>query len=153
MSQAMEVFMNYAAAFEETYVDDDWSRLQPFFADTATYDVVGGPLACTISGSEALLQGMKKSIDGLDRRCDERIINVTSGPTLQAIPGAEEVHLDWTASYRRGEAPLVTFPGRSVVTVTDGRITAIRDEYRDEDMIPAIEWMAQYGQDLDGAYV
>ena len=27
MEQATKVFMDYAAAFEQTYVDDDWSRL------------------------------------------------------------------------------------------------------------------------------
>ena len=31
MEQAMQVFMDYAAAFEQTYVDDDWLRLTPFF--------------------------------------------------------------------------------------------------------------------------
>ena len=153
MSQAMQVFMDYAAAFEETYVDDDWSRLMPFFADDARYDVVGGPLACSIAGSEALLRGMKNSIDGLDRRCDERIIELTDGPTPHTLPEGEEVRLNWTASYRRGDAPLLVFPGRSVVTVTNGRITAIRDEYREQDMAPVLEWMSQYGADLDGAYV
>lgn len=153
MSQALQVFMDYAAAFEETYVDDDWSRLMPFFAVDARYDVVGGPLACSISGSEALLRGMKKSIDGLDRRCDERIIEITSGPTVNTLPEAEELRLDWTASYTLGNAPMVTFPGRSIVTIADGRITAIRDEYNDDDMDPVIAWMAQYGADLDGAYV
>lgn len=43
MSQAMQVFMDYAAAFEQTYVDDDWSRQVPFFANEVINILCGGP--------------------------------------------------------------------------------------------------------------
>jgi hypothetical protein len=76
MEQTMKVFMDYAAAFEQTYIDDDWSRLAPFFSEDATYEVRGGPLACEISGRESIFSGLKKSIDGMDRRCDERQIDL-----------------------------------------------------------------------------
>ena len=36
-------FLEYAAAFEATYVDDDWSRLERFFAPDVVYAVTGGP--------------------------------------------------------------------------------------------------------------
>ena len=35
MKQATKVFMDYAAAFEQTYVDDDWSRLAQYFSEDA----------------------------------------------------------------------------------------------------------------------
>ncbi len=82
MEQAIKVFMDYAAAFEQTYVDDDWSRLAPFFAEDASYEVRGGPLACKITGREAIFTGIRKSIDGLDRRCSDRKIDVTDGPEV-----------------------------------------------------------------------
>ncbi len=153
MDQAIQVFMNCAAAFEETYVDDDWSRLKPFFTENATYEVRGGPLTCAIEGREAILIGLKKSVDGLDRRCDERVLEVKGGPHMRAVPAGQQVSLDWVASYRRGDSPVIGLPGRSVFTVADGYITAMRDEYDDAALAPVGAWLQQYGVDLDGSYV
>ena len=82
MDQATKVFMDYAAAFEQTYVDDDWSRLSQYFPENASYEVRGGPLACQISGRDAIFAGLKKSIDGLDRRCSDRQLQLTDGPDV-----------------------------------------------------------------------
>ena len=153
MEQAIQVFMDYAAAFEETYIDDDWSRLTAYFDEDASYQVRGGPMACDIKGREAILQGLKKSVDGFDRRCDERAIDIKAGPLVRAVPAGQEVSIDWVVSYRRGEFPPVGLPGRSVFTVSDGRIVAMRDEYDDSELGPVAAWLQQYGADLDGSYV
>lgn len=153
MEQAVQVFMDYAAAFEETYVDDDWSRLTPFFHDDVRYEVRGGPMACDISGRETVFKGLKKSLDGLDRRFDERVLEVTSGPQVTAVPAGEEVRIGWLVTYRRGDSPRVCIPGSSVFTVADGHITAMRDEYDDAALAPVAAWLQQYGGDLDGSYV
>jgi predicted Rdx family selenoprotein len=143
-----ECVMRYAAAFEETYRDDDWSRLAPYFAEDATYEVVGGPLACKIEGRDAVFRGLKKSIDGLDRRCDARRIALTKGPETQG----DRVEIDWTVTYDRAGAPSITFPGRTIATVSGDRITALVDEYDDEAMAPVGTWLAKHGPDLDGSY-
>lgn len=152
MEQSVQVFMDYAAAFEETYVDDDWSRLTPFFHEKARYQVRGGPMACEIEGREAIFRGLKKSIDGLDRRFDERIIEISDGPHVTKGQDGEEVSIGWLVTYRRGDAPKIGIPGRSVFTVVDGRIAAMRDEYDDMAMAPVGAWLQQYGADLDGSY-
>jgi hypothetical protein len=153
MEKSVQVFMDYAAAFEETYVDDDWSRLIPFFHEDARYEVRGGPMACEIEGREAIFKGLKKSIDGLDRRFDERVIEISDGPHVTAVPEGEEVSIGWLVTYRRGESPNIGIPGRSVFTVADGRIAAMRDEYDDAALAPLGAWLQQYGADLDGSYV
>ena len=153
MEPAVQVFMDYAGAFEETYVDDDWSRLEPFFEEYVQYEVRGGPMACEIRGREAVLKGLKKSIDGLDRRCDERAIELVSGPHVAPTAAGQEVSIDWVVSYRRGDSPLLSLPGRSVFTVADGRIAAMRDEYDETRLAPVAAWLQQYGADLDGSYV
>ena len=33
-----ERFQSYADAFEETYVDDDWSRIEQFFTEDAVFE-------------------------------------------------------------------------------------------------------------------
>ena len=153
MEQSVQVFMDYAAAFEETYIDDDWSRLSPFFLEDAHYEVRGGPMACELRGREAIFKGLKKSLDGLDRRFDERVIEITDGPHVTTLPAAEEVSIGWLVTYCRGESPRVSIPGRSVFTVAEGLITAMRDEYDDAAFAPVGAWLQQYGADLDGSYV
>ena len=98
MEQALQLFMDYAAAFEETYADDNWSRLTPFFADEATYEVRGGPLACKISGRGEIFAGLKKSLDGLDRRCENRKLEVTEDPTIADTADGSEISLGWNVS-------------------------------------------------------
>jgi len=31
-------YQAYAAAFEESYLDDDWSHIEPFFTEYAVYE-------------------------------------------------------------------------------------------------------------------
>ncbi len=153
MSNALEVVMAYANAFEETYADDDWSRLAPYFAEDAVYEVVGGPLACRLQGREAIFAGLKKSLDTLDRRCSDRSIKLTDGPDVEDTPAGGTVSMGWHASYQYRDAPREGFPGRSVATVNDGVITELRDEYDDAEMETFVAWMAQYGEGLSGSYV
>ena len=49
-------FIEFAAAFEKTYVDDDWSRLESFLTEDAVYEVTGGPpLGGRFEGRDAVL--------------------------------------------------------------------------------------------------
>ena len=153
MEQATKVFMDYAAAFEQTYVDDDWSRLQPFFAVDASYEIRGGPLACKIGGRDAIFAGLKKSIDGLDRRCTDRQIDLTAGPDAIKTDDGQEVSIGWLVTYQYGDAPKMALPGRSVFTIADGVIVAMRDEYDEGEMEEVGAWMLKYGEGLDGSYV
>ena len=153
MEQALQVFMDYAAAFEETYVDDDWSRLTQYFLEDASYEVRGGPLACKIVGREEVFAGLKKSLDGLDRRCADRKLELTDGPNIVDTDDGSEVSVGWNVIYQYKEAPKVTLPGRSVFNIVDGVIVAMRDEYVDERMEAVGAWMLEYGEGLDGSYV
>jgi len=153
MEKTTKVFVDYAAAFEQTYVDDDWSRLVPFFSEDATYEVRGGPLACNLSGRDAIFAGLKKSIDGLDRCCSDRRIELTEGPNVIGADNGQEVRIGWRVTYQYGDAPKMVLPGRSVFTVADGVIVAMRDEYDETEMEGVGVWMLKYGAGLDGSYV
>lgn len=153
MKQTMTVFMDYVAAFEQAYADDDWSRLTPFFSEDATYQVKGGPLACEISGRDEILSGLKKSVDGLDKRCTDRKLELTDGPNTVAVGDAHEVSIGWLASYHYGDAPQLFLPGRSVFKIAGDVITAMRDEYDETEMEAVGDWMLKYGEGLDGSYV
>lgn len=155
MGNSLEIFMAYASAFEETYRDDDWSRLAPYFAQDATYEVRGGPMACRIEGRDAIFAGIRKSLDGLDRRSDERRIEVTEGPVIEPTAQGEELRIGWRVSYRFGDAPPTAFDGRSVVRVADGLIRELVDEYDEQAIRPFTDWLGRYRETLglDGAYV
>ncbi len=153
MQQALQVFMDYAAAFEETFKDDDWTRLTHFFPHDATYEVRGGPLACTIAGRENVFAGLKKSLDGLDRRCSDRVLELADGPNVVDTGNGAEVSLGWNVIYQYKDAPKVTLPGRSVFNIVDGVIVSMRDEYEDEELGAVGDWMLKYGEGLDGSYV
>jgi hypothetical protein len=145
--------MDYAAAFEQTYVDDDWSRLTQYFSEDASYEVRGGPSACKISGREAIFTGLKKSINGLDRRCTDRQLELTDGPHNGGTDNGHELGIGWKVLLQYGDAPQVTLPGRSVFTIADGVIVAMRDEYVDQEMESVGAWMLEYGEGLDGSYL
>ncbi|MEH6569804.1 MAG: nuclear transport factor 2 family protein [Halioglobus sp.] len=153
MEQATKVFMDYAAAFEESYIDDDWSRLAQYFSEDASYEVRGGPLACQISGRDAIFAGLKKSLDGLDRRCTDRKLEVTDGPDVAATDNGHDISLGWRVLYEYRDAPKMTLPGRSVFTISNGVIIAMRDEYDDQEMEAVGAWLLEYGEGLDGSYV
>lgn len=153
MEQALKVFTDYAAAFEQTYDDDDWSRLTQYFTEDASYEVRGGPLACQIAGREAILAGLKKSIDGLDRRCSERHLDLTDGPNVIETDDGHEVSIGWRVTYQYSDAPKMGFPGRSVFNIANGVIVAMRDEYDDKELQDVGAWLQAYGEGLDGSYV
>lgn len=153
MKSAMEVFLEYASDFEETYKDDNWSRLEPYFAKDATYEIRGGPYACKLVGPQAIFAGLKKSLDGMDRRCSERKIEVTEAPQTKTTPDGEEMSLGWHASYINGDAPRGGFAGRSVAVVADGVIVAMWDEYNDAEMAQFEAWIRDNNVDIDGSYV
>lgn len=153
MEQATKVLMDYVAAFEQTYADDDWSRLTQYFPEDASYEVRGGPFACKISGREAIIKGLKKSIDGLDRRFTDRKIELIDGPDIVKKEDAHVVSIGWNAVYHLGDAPKMTLPGRSVFTISGDVIVEMRDEYDAKEMEAVELWMQRYGGGLDGSYL
>ena len=153
MKQSLQVFADYAAAFEETFADDDWSRLEQYFAEDARYEISGGPFATTIDGRDAILKGLKKSLDGFDRKFDYREIELTSGPTLTATEEGDEIRMTWKVHYRMNGAPDISLPGGSMLRVNDGVIQLLRDEYNDAELGEIGAWLAEHGAGLDGSYI
>src|SRR5262245_65957090 len=60
-------FLAYADAFEKSFIDDDWSRVEPYFSEDAVYE--GEPRA---AGRAAVIAKFQDSVAGFDRRMDSR---------------------------------------------------------------------------------
>lgn len=145
----LEHFVAYATAFEQTFDDDDWSRVEPFFAPDAVYEVRSAAFGCRIEGRAAILAGLKKSLDGFDRRFAKRTIDVVDGPHVQG----EALAVGWTATYGLAGAPSLVLRGRSTVRFGGGRIASLVDEYpRDMDEEIA-GWIAEYAPGASAAYI
>jgi hypothetical protein len=57
-------FMAYAADFEKTLADDDWSRLARYFSPDAVYRVESSLFGCELTGHDAIFSGSAASSRG-----------------------------------------------------------------------------------------
>jgi hypothetical protein len=143
----LDRFMAYAAAFEQTYTDDDWTRLASFFTEDVTYQVSGLPAACTIHGRDAMFAGMKKSIDGFDRRMRKRRIV----PTAPPVASGDTVTFQGFVTYERDGAPPIDLHATLVATFDGDLICQMHDTFTLDGA--AMQWLFQHARDLDGSYV
>jgi hypothetical protein len=142
-------FIEYAQAFEETFDDDDWSRLERFFAPGATYDVRNVSFGCHLVGRDAIFRGMKRSLDGFDRQLPKRAIAVTEPPSEDG----ERMTVGWSATYEKPGTPPFVLRGRSTVRYHDGVIAELVDEYPDGMDQEARDWLQKHAPGLDASYV
>jgi hypothetical protein len=145
----LQRFGSYAQDFEATFKDDDWSRLAQYFAPDATYEVSGDPFTCSIRGRDAIFKGIKKSLDGFDRRFANRDIALEGAP----IVDGDTVTLSWSVTYGRPGSPPFVLRGRSTATYADGRIARLADSYDASAGDSFRSWLAAHGRDLDPSYV
>lgn len=145
---ALQRFFAYAMAFEQTYDDDDWSRVEPFFAPDAVYEVRNSVLGCRLEGRAAILAGLRKSLDGFDRRLGKRKLDVTDGPHEQG----DSVSIGWTGTYEVPGAPRLVLRGRSTARYRDGLICELIDEYPAGMDAEAGAWIDRHLPGASAAY-
>ena len=141
-------FMTYARDFETTLADDDWARLAPYFAPDAVYEVKAPSFGCRLVGPAAIFAGMKKSLDGFDRRFARRDVEVTSGPDISG----DEMSMSWKVVYHKDGLPSFTLRGRSAVRYADGRIAHLTDAYDAGVEADIAAWRRETGLTLDASY-
>ena len=144
----LECFGAYAADFEQTYKDDDWSRLDRYFAPDAIYQVKGDPFTTKIQGSDAIFKGIKKSLDGFDRRFATREVALEGAPEVEG----DTVALSWAVTYGRAGNPPLVLRGRSKAKFAGERIVELTDSYDAAALESTSGWMRQHGRDLDPSY-
>ena len=144
----IERFQKYAEDFEETYVDDDWSRIAPYFAEDAVYVVRGMPVfPIDAKGRDAVLAALKGSIDGFDRRCASRSLELTAPPSVTD----QIVTIHWRGVYTLGDAPNLDFAGIEEAHYNEaGEILRLVDIYEAEAVRTVGRWMEEHGDKLGG---
>jgi hypothetical protein len=134
-------FLEYATAFEQTYADDDWSRLQPYFTEDAVYRVTGGaPLGGTWQGRTQLLTHLREIVNQLDRRFDERIVE----PLGEPMAGVDSFEIRWRGTYRKKSLPDLVFEGTERVVFEGDRIKLMEDLMEEEASHRIQEYVAKH---------
>jgi hypothetical protein len=146
--EILQPFLAYAGDFEKTLEDDDWTRLRRYFADDAVYTVEGTSFACRLCGPAAIFAGIKKSLDGFDRKFTTRDIELTSGPDI----AGDQLRMSWKVTYNKDGLPPFVLRGRSAVRYAGDKIVSLTDSY-DPDMTDEFAaWQRQTGLTLDPSY-
>jgi hypothetical protein len=136
-----ETFAAYVMAFEKTFVDDDWSRLEPFFTIDAVYHTGDGTV---ISGRAQVFAHLKESLDTFDRLFDSRRVQLTAEPVVTA----DQVTIQWLASYTKTGIPEVTVTGSEVATFLGNAISRLEDALDDGVAETFEAWTREHGARL-----
>jgi hypothetical protein len=132
----LEQFQAYAASFEETYVNDDWQRLEQYFTADAVYAPGDGTEAI---GRDQVLAQLREGINGLDRLFDSRVLNATP-PSLEG----NIVSLFWQLTLSKAGAPDLTVTGVEHATYTEGLISHLEDIFDEGTAEGLGRWMAEH---------
>ena len=133
-------FLAYANAFEITYEDNDWSRLEQYFTDGATYNSGLGEDA---HGRAAVMTKLKGAVDGFDRLMETRVVDFTP-----PVTEGDTVRTHWTARYSKPGVPDVQFGGTEYAQFEGDRISRLWDELDPGSEEALNNWLAQHAESL-----
>jgi hypothetical protein len=137
MMSIADTFLEYASAFEETVIDDNWSRLEKYFSTDATYSPGNGDV---ISGRDNIFSFLKGSIDGLDRQFDSRHLDISPQPDVSG----SQTTAHWHITFKKEGIPDLSFSGIEVATFEDGVICKLEDTFDDGAAEGLQEWMSKH---------
>lgn len=137
----LDRYQAYAAAFEESFEDDDWSRIEAYFTEDAVYE--GDPEDA--QGREAVLAKLKNGLDTFDRNMDSRTPDFST-PTVDG----DTIRMEWSVTYTKAGAPDLVISGVEFATFDGDRISRLRDDFDPEAQKRMGEWMAAHGSLLQG---
>lgn len=144
----LQRFGEYAGEFEKTYEDDDWTCLERFFDPDVRYVVSGTTFDCELRGREAVLSGIKKALDGFDRRFDHREVEPAGDPVV----GRDRVVFPAKLRYlKQGLEPLSFTLTETAEYDEEGRITLLRDDY-DSGQDHVEQWLSANIEAFDPSY-
>jgi hypothetical protein len=137
----LDQYQAYADAFEESYEDDDWSHIEPYFTDDAVYE--GDPKDAR--GREAVLAKLKQSVDAFDRKMDSRTLEFEP-PTVDG----DTIRIRWSATYTKSGAPDLVISGVEIATFDGDRIARLSGDFDADALKTMGEWMAAHSGLLQG---
>lgn len=138
----LDRYQAYADAFELSYEDDDWSRIEAYFTEDAVYEAEPEDAV----GREAVLAKLKGGIDAFDRKMDSRTPDFQT-PTVEG----DTLTMKWTVSYTKAGKPDLVISGVETAVFEGDRIKRLRDEFDPKTQKEMGEWMDAHGASLGGS--
>ena len=136
-----QLFEAYAADFELTYSDNDWSRLLPYFTEEASYD--SGDGSEVARGRAAILSKLEGAVNALDRKMGGRDLQIhsvqSSGDTVTAA---------WTIRLSIKDTPTLEVSGREVARFSGDAISEMTSMIDAASLEAFGAWMQTYGSSL-----
>ena len=132
-------YQAYADAFEKSYEDDDWTRIEPFFTENAVYE--GAP--DDAKGRAAVLAKLKGGVDAFDRNMDSRTPDFQQ-PTVDG----NTLRMNWSVTYTKAGCPDLVISGSETAVFDGERIALLRDDFDASAQADMNEWMAAHGAKL-----
>jgi hypothetical protein len=139
----VDTFESFAAAFEAAVVDDNWSRLEKYLAEDATYYNVGGPDP-KCEGREAIIAFLKADVSNTDRRFDTRTLIALTPPTAEG----NRLSRRWHCTYTLAGVPDLVMEGEARYLFEGDFIKEIEEELTAASAQKMDEWMRKYGDKL-----
>lgn len=136
-------YREYAAAFEATYIDDDWSRLEPYFAKDVTFRSYY-TADIKVTGREAVVEQLRADVEAFDRRFDERHLEFVGEPRQEG----NRVVLQWQMTYVKARAPDLVLLGTETATFSGDLIVLLEGAYAPETFGEFGAWLEKYGEFL-----
>ncbi len=130
----LPAFGAYAAAFEESLLDDDWSRLKQYFSEDASYRPGDGTEAI---GRDAVLQALQDSVNRLERKCDSR--DLIGEPELSE--SGDTITLKFAVTYVKEGLPDLILSGYETAKYSGGRIQQMEDVF--DDAAAMLDWTSK----------
>ena len=127
-------FGEYAAAFELSLQDNDWARLEPYFAEHSTYAPGDGTQAI---GRAGVIQALQDSVNKLERMCDSR--ELLGQPEFSEA--GNTITLKYQLKYAKRGAPDFVLVGVETAEYIDGEIVRLEDVFEDPEKLLA--WQGQ----------
>lgn len=138
-------FAEYAAAFEKSYESDDWSLVEPFFAEDAVYEInFGPPIGGRFVGRPAILAYFKDILDRFDRRFGSRELALQDGPKDKG----DSVWIRGTATYRAAGVPDLALELEETVTFDGDSIVRLEDKYEPAMIESALTYLKEHGEKI-----
>jgi len=137
----LDRFMEYAAAFEETYSDDNWERLEQYFTPDASYAPGDGTIA---QGRNEVFSTLRNAISSLDQRFDSRSFGDRPPPSEED----NVVTMEWCLILEKQGLPNLTISGTEYATFSGNAIQKLEDVFDDGAIQTLTEWMQEHGEAL-----
>jgi ketosteroid isomerase-like protein len=135
----------YAAAFEKAFESDDWSLVEPFFTEDASYEVyLDPPMGGCFEGRAAILAYFKTALDEFDRRFESRDLALLEGPKEDG----ESVWVRGKATYRAAGVPDLVLELEEIAYFDGDRIRRLEDRYEPAMEQQIVAYLKEHGEKL-----